>query len=157
MAKFSTGIKRAILGNGTDEASVKKLLEHCVIAFYEASAMPVNADAAETGTLLGLLTLESAAFVAGVKQNGLNFDVSAAGLFVIPADTEWSFIPLKDGTVKYARLYDNAYVTGASTTSRRIDLSCGITTGDCRFLTLSLYEAKKVFCRDVSIDLLAGS
>ena len=157
MANFSTGMKRAILGNGVDEASVKTLLDNCVMAFYAASANPVDANAAETGTLIGLLTLNGAAFTAGVHANGLIFDVDADGLFVKPESSEWSFLPEADAVIKYARLYDNDYVTGASTTARRIDLTCGITVGDCRFLSLNVYENRKVYCREVAIDLLSGS
>lgn len=155
MPNFSTGLKRAIAGNGVDEASFLTLMENCVVGIYEASAMPANADAAETGTLLGYLTKDGLAFTPGQPEGGLNFEVNSSGILVRPSADEWSCVPIAGGTVKYLRMYDNARVLGASTTARRVDFSAGVTTGDARFVNLLLVEGAKIYARDISFNLFA--
>lgn len=155
MPNFSTGLKKAIAGNGVDEASFLTLMENAVIGLYDGLVMPASADAAETGNLLGYVTLGGLAFTPGQPDGGLNFEVNASGRLVRPTDDEWSCVPILGGTVKYLRLYDNARILGASTTAKRIDFSAGITTGDARFVNLLLVAGSKIYARDISFDLFA--
>jgi len=69
---------------------------------------PSTAENASVGTLLGTITLEGAAFAAGVATNGLEFD-AAVGNFLSKAVAEnWKFIGLVDGVAGWARHFNNA-------------------------------------------------
>ena len=155
MPNFSTGLKRAIAGNGVDEASFLTLMANFVIGIYDATAMPASADAAETGTLLGYVTLGGLAFTPGQPDAGLNFELNASGILVRPDAAEWACVPIAGGTAKYIRLYDNSRILGASTAARRIDMSAGITAGDARFVNLLLTAGSKIYARNVQLNLFA--
>ena len=152
MANFSTGFKKAANGFGAD-VSIKTTMADFVMAIYGGSSMPASADAAEVGDLLGLVTKSGLAFVPGNSANGLNFEVSSAGLLVRPEDDEWACVPILSGQARYVRVYDNNMVTGASTTAVRFDISAGVTTGEAVFLNLSLVAGQRIYVRDVAIDL----
>lgn len=152
MANFSTGFKKAANGFSGD-ASIKTILENGVMAIYGGVSMPATADAAEVGTLLGLVTTDGLAFVPGEAANGINFDVSDTGLLVRPDSDEWACVPILGGQARYVRIYDNAMVTGVSTSAVRFDLSAGVTTGEAIFLNLTLVAGQKIYVRTVSIDL----
>jgi len=96
-----------------------------VLAIFGGASQPADANDAETGTLLCLITESSGAFVAGAPENGLNFGAPVNGV-ISKDDTEtWSGIGLAAagaGTAAtYFRFYDNTYTTGASTTAKRFD------------------------------------
>lgn len=91
-----------------------------VMAIYSGS-QPATADAAETGTLLCLLTRDSQPFTPGQADNGLNFGDPAGGVVDIAPGEVWSGIVLQTGVAGWFRFYDNAYTTGASDTARRFD------------------------------------
>lgn len=152
MANFSTGFKKAANGFGAD-VSIKTTMADFVMAIYGGTSMPASADAAEVGDLLGLVTLNGLAFVAGNSANGLNFEVSSTGILVRPEADEWACVPVLSGQARYVRVYDNAMVTGASTSAVRFDLSAGVTTGEAVFLSLALTAGQRIYVRDVSIDL----
>lgn len=152
MANFSTGFKKAANGFGAD-VSIKTTMADFVMAIYGGSVMPANADAAEVGDLLGLVTKNGLAFVPGNQANGLNFDVSSAGLLIRPPADEWACVPILGGQARYVRVYDNAMVTGVSTTAVRFDLAAGVTTGEAVFLNLTLVAGHRLYVRDVAIDL----
>lgn len=100
-------------------------------AFY-TNAQPVNADATETGTLLGYLTVNGATFTPGDPANGINWNDSVDGVITKKTGAVLQCIPIASGTVGYLRLYDNARVTGASVTAVRLDLACGVGVGEVR-------------------------
>lgn len=152
MANFSTGFKKAANGFGAD-VSIKTTMANFVMAIYGGTVMPANADAAETGDLLGLVTLSGLAFVPGNPSNGMNFDVSDIGLLVKPESEEWACIPILDGQARYVRVYDNAMITGASTSAVRFDIAAGVTTGEAKFANLVLAAGQRIYVRDVAIDL----
>lgn len=140
--RLSTGMVNAIAGGGSGDGSINDILNAAVIAVYTGS-QPANADAAESGTLLGYITVESGTFTPGSPTNGLVWDAAVDGVCAKPSETEWSITPIADGTAGWARLYDNARVTGASTTSKRIDMACGIGSGELRWTTTAFVTGVK--------------
>ena len=141
--RLSTGCANALAGNtSTGDASLRDIFHAGVIAVY-TGAQPANADAAESGTLLGYITVASGAFTPGSPTNGLVWDDAVDGVCGKPSATEWSITPIADGTAGWARLYDNARVTGASTTSRRIDMACGVGAGELRWTTTAFTTGVK--------------
>lgn len=152
MANFSTGFKKKACGLGSN-VSIKTLLENGVMAMYGGPAMPESGDAAEVGSLLGLVTKNGLAFVPGEPSNGLTFDVSNLGVLTRPTADEWASIPILGGQVRYIRVYDNAMETGASTDAVRFDLSAGVATGEALFASTTLVAGTRIFVRDVAINL----
>jgi len=106
----------------------KQIFANNIIRVYSGAA-PANADAVETGVLLLKLTKSSGAVVPGVITNGNNFDVITTGVLAKDANV-WSGVGLADGTAGYWRLYDNGEITGASTTSKRCQGTCGTSGTD---------------------------
>ena len=115
--------------------SFKEIFENSVGAFY-TGPQPTTADLAETGTLLGYLTVDGGAFTPGSATNGLNWADAVGGVCQKNSDT-FKCIPIASGSVGYMRLYSNAMVTGASSTAIRVDLACGVGTGECRLSSTS--------------------
>lgn len=152
MANFSTGFKKAACGLGSD-VSIKTLMANCVMALYSGVSMPASGDAAELGDLLGLVSKNGLAFVAGETSNGLNFEVTPAGILTRPTTDEWACIPILGGQVRYVRVYANAMVTGASVDAVRFDLSAGVATGEALFASTVLVAGSRIFVRDVAINL----
>ena len=68
--RISTGLADALAGGGAGDGSLKDILANAVAAVYSGS-QPVNADAAETGTLLGYITKDGGSFTPGSATNGL--------------------------------------------------------------------------------------
>lgn len=125
--------------------SFTELFKDFVIALYTGT-QPTNADAAETGTLIGYVTLESGAFTPGESTNGLNVTDAVDGVCSKPSSDEWSITPIASGTIGYARFYDNSRTTGASTTAIRFDASCGVGSGDLRFSSVTAVSGVKMVC-----------
>ncbi len=125
--RLSSGFADAVNAVG----SVKTVMNDSVIHIY-SGAQPATADDVETGTLLMIVTLDSLAFVPGLPGNGLSMDVSTLGVLAKTAAETWSGNGLAAagaGTVAgWFRWYDNAVVTGASTTAVRVDGAIGTTT-----------------------------
>lgn len=105
--------------------SVSDLFRNGVICIFTGS-QPASANLTETGfTKLVTITIGSGAFVAGAPGNGINLDVSTAGVLAKDADEVWSGSGLADGTAGWFRFYANPYTTGQDeTTAVRFDGSC---------------------------------
>ena len=140
--RLSTGAVNALAGGGAGDGSFVDVFANAVIAIYTGT-QPVNADAAETGDLLGLITVDGGAFEGGTATNGLNWEAAVAGVCAKPTDEEWAIIPDASGTAGWARLYANDMTTGLSTTAVRIDLACGVGAGELRMSTTSLTATVK--------------
>ena len=133
------------IANFSGGASLKEILDNGIIAIFPATvARPASADATEGGSPILLITKESGAFTPGSITNGLKLVDADNGVVTKVPGEEWSGVPTASGTAAWARYYDNAMVTGASTTARRIDLSCGFSAGEVRLTTTSLLLDKKV-------------
>jgi hypothetical protein len=122
--RLSTGLADAINAVG----SVKSIMANGIIHIY-SGAQPADADDAETGDLLMILTVSGGAFTPGSPANGLNMGDSSGGVLAKAAAEEWSGVGLPAagiGTLAgWFRWYDNDRVLGASVTARRFDGSVG--------------------------------
>ena len=98
---------------------------------------PSDADQAATGTLLGTVTLNSGAFVAGVATNGLTFGAPVAG--VVSKSGVWSFNGVAVGTAGWFRLKGNATDAGGlSTVLPRLDGSISTSGADMNLSNISI-------------------
>lgn len=132
--RLSTGLRNALLGT----ADWKTLFTDGIMDIY-SGLPPADADALETGVLLVSITVSSGAFVALSPDNGLEFDVPAAGAISKDSDT-WSGVGLATGEAGYYRFYDNAYEAGASGTAIRFDGICAVSGGDINMADLTVTE-----------------
>ena len=109
--------------------AVKNAYANGVLAVYGGASQPADANDAETGTLLALITVNGGAFTPGVATNGLNFDAPSAGVLSKAAAETWSGVGLAAAgtgtTATYFRFYDNSQDTGASPTGLRFDGAIG--------------------------------
>lgn len=126
--RLSTGFANAINAVG----SVKSVMANGIIHLYSGT-QPADADLAETGNLLMILTQDSLAFTPGNAANGLNMDLSVDGVLAKSAAETWSGIGeaiASTGTVAgWFRWYDNAREMGASVTAIRMDGAIGTSAG----------------------------
>ena len=103
-----------------------------VLAIYGGASQPADANDAETGTLLALITVASGAFTPGVATNGLHFDDPSAGVLSKAAAETWGGVGgVAAGTgttATYFRFYDNIMDVGASPTGLRFDGAIGTTS-----------------------------
>jgi hypothetical protein len=117
--KFSLGHAQMICN------AFKTAYANGVIGIFGGASQPADANDAETGTLLALITLANGAFTPGNATNGLEFDSPVNGVLPKAAAETWSGLGLAAAgsgvTATYFRFYANAYVTGASTTAVRYD------------------------------------
>lgn len=148
--RLSTGLVDALAGGNAGDGSFKDLFANAVIAVYTGS-QPANADALETGTLLGYFTVDGGAFTPGVATNGLNWDAADGGVCEKPTAEEWAIIPVASGTAGWARLYDNSRTIGLSTSAVRLDMSCGVGSGDLRFSTTTLVSGVKSVLNSLTV------
>ena len=133
------------IANHSAGGSLKEILDNGVIAIFPATvARPASADAAEGGSPILLITKNAGAFTPGSIVNGLRLVDADNGVVTKVSGEEWAGVPTASGTAAWARYYDNAMVTGASLTARRVDLSCGFSAGEVRLTTTSLLLDKKV-------------
>ena len=131
---ISTGLADALAGAMPGQ-SLRKIFEYAVLGIY-GGAIPADADLAETGTLIGWLTVDSLPFVPGSPTNGLVWGPPAGGICPKSSSEIWSFVPLVTMEITWARLYTNTVVTGYSTVEKRIDYLCGAASGDLQFSVL---------------------
>ncbi len=113
---------------GATGGSFSDIFQNCVCNIYSGS-QPASADAAETGTKLCTKTLSSGAFSGGSSVNGLNFGEVSSGVLSKESGEVWSGVGLAAGTAGWFRIYDNSYITGASTTAISFDGSVATSGG----------------------------
>jgi hypothetical protein len=130
--KLSTGLRTLMAGT----TGLAAALANGVIEVY-SGAQPATADAAVTGTLLGTISLNSGAFVAGVATNGLTWAAAAAG--VASKTGVWSMVGGAVGTAGWARFKGNAADAGAlSTTAIRMDMAVGVVGADLNLSNIAI-------------------
>jgi hypothetical protein len=118
--KLSTGAWAEWLSN----KSLKNTFANGVLAIYSGSQRS-DADAAETGDLLALVTIDGGSFTPGTATNGLNLDTTTSAAISKVATETWKGDYLAEGTMGWFCFYDNAKTTGSSTTAKRIDGTVG--------------------------------
>ena len=130
--RLSTGLRTSMAGS-TGFASV---FANGIIEIYTGT-QPATADAAVTGTLLGTVTLNSGAFVAGTATNGLTFAAAASG--AVSKSGVWSFNGIAAGTAGWFRLKGNGVDAGAlSTTLPRLDGSVATSGADLNLSNIAI-------------------
>lgn len=93
--------------------AVRSQLANGTIEIYSGS-QPASANDAATGTLLGRVTLNAAAWAEGSATNGLEFDAAAARQMTKATGEVWQFTGLSDGTAGWFRFRGNAADAGAA-------------------------------------------
>lgn len=111
--------------------SIRDIFDFGVIHLYSGSR-PSSADSAESGTLLAVITNNGATFTPGTKNEaGLRFgDPVNGAISPLPGQSWKTNAVLATGTIGYGVLYDNARVTGASTTAVRTMFTVGTSGAD---------------------------
>ena len=150
--RLSTGLVNALAGGSAGDGSFKDIFANAVIVI-RTGTQPATADAAETGAVLGMITVNGDAFTAGVATNGLNWDAAVGGVCAKPSAEEWAIIPTASGTAGYGRLYANDMTTGESTTAIRMDLACGVGAGELRFSSTNLVTTVKSVVNSLNITV----
>lgn len=120
-----------------------------VLAIFADASQPTDANDAETGTLVALITESGGEFTPGAATNGLNLTASGGVASKASGET-WTGVGLAAAgtgkTALYGRYYDNSYTTGASTTAKRFDGSCGLTgsTAQIRLSSTTIVEGAPI-------------
>ena len=150
--RLSTGAVNALAGGVAGDGSFKDVFANAVIVI-RTGTQPANADAAESGDILGMITVDGGAFTGGAPTNGLNWDAAVDGVCSKPSAEEWAIIPSASGTAGWGRLYTNDMTTGASTSAVRIDLACGVGAGELRFSSTNLTATVKSVVNSLNITV----
>ncbi len=125
--KSSTGLKNSILVSG----SLKSMLDGGKIRIFSGAA-PADADAAETGTLLCVIS-------NGGTATGLTFEATAAGGTVAKKSGEaWSGTNVAGGTASYYRFVAAGDTGAASTTEKRLQGTVGLVGADMNLSSITL-------------------
>lgn len=139
-----------------NDTGFKDAFQNGVLYVY-SGAQPASADAAPSGTLLGLITLASGAFSHGSPTNGLNWDTPANGSIAKPVADAWSGLAIAQGTAGWARFCGNAAETFASsTTLPRVDFAVGKNSGDVRMANIDFEIGDPMSVTDAVMNLLAS-
>lgn len=132
--KLSTGLRNGACGT----LGIAGALNGGVLRIY-SGPQPVTADAPATGTLLGVATLDAAAWNEGAPDNGLVFDAPSGGGVAKPSAAVWKFIGLAAGQAGWVRFVGNAPDDGsASATLPRLDMAAAAGGGDFKMSTIAI-------------------
>lgn len=110
MLKMSTKLKNSML------EAIRTQLATGAIYIYSGS-QPATADAAPTGTLLGIATVGAGSWTAVSNlTNGLDFAAASAGTLTKSGSETWQFVGIADGTAGWFR-----HVSGVAADSLTTD------------------------------------
>ena len=125
---------------------LRDVMRNFVMREYSGS-QPATADAAVgTATLLVEYTNNGGTFAHGAAANGLNFDVSSAGVITTAAAETPKGTGLANGTAGWIRLCANPADNGLlSTTLPRIDMSVGTTSGVDALVATTAIQLGKIY------------
>jgi hypothetical protein len=99
--------------------ALKTALADGVILIYSGS-QPASANDAVSGTLLGRVTLNAAAWTAGAATNGLEFATPAAREMTKAVAEVWQFAGIANGTAGWFRFVGNGADAGAADTTEAL-------------------------------------
>jgi len=123
MAKFSTGLRTAMLGT----ADLKTKMGASMLMKIYSGTVPADADAASgEGTTATVLCLVSDAS----SGTGLTLDTPAGGSVSKLSSQVWSGVNLATGTATFFRLYASGDGGAISTTDARVQGTVSATNGD---------------------------
>jgi len=152
--RYSTGVYHLLLGkNGAGDGGdgLRGQFANCCIDFYQGT-QPTSADNPSGSTYLGQATLGGLPFVHGVVTNGLNFDAPVLATLGIPAGAQWILAVTASGIANWCRIKANPVDNDASsTTLKRIDMTVGINTGECRMSVVNLILGQTVTLNSCNI------
>lgn len=141
--KSSTGLKNGVLATG----SLRSMLSGGKIRIFAGSA-PADADGAETGTLLCVISLNGGA-------TGLSFEASAvAGALSKAAAETWSGTNVASGTATHYRFVAPGDTGEASTTQARLQGTVGVIGADLNLSSVSLTSGAPQTVDYYSVTLL---
>lgn len=125
--KTSTGLRDGMLST----APARTLLNLGKIKIF-AGAEPATADAAETGTLLCTISVNS-------TGTGLTFESASVGGVLSKSSSEiWSGVNAAGGTATHYRFVGSADTGALSTTEPRIQGGAALLAGDLNLSSLAL-------------------
>ena len=130
--------------------SLKDLFRNGVLDIFSGT-QPTDADTTESGTKLVRITLSSGAFVAGTAINGINLGTATDGVIGKDSDETWSGVGLVAGNAGWFRFYDNAAITGASTSAIRLDGSIATTGAQMNMTNTSISTSGVTVISSVAI------
>ena len=145
--KLSTATRNGLLGT---RGLTTQFLRGAIRVY--SGPQPLSADDAPTGTLLGVITENGAAWAAGAPAGGLQFDPPVDGVLQKTSDA-WRMTGLAAGTAGWWRLVGNAADDDSkSTTLVRIDGAVGVGAGELRLSTTAItvgvpVTADRFICR----------
>lgn len=132
MAKFSTGLRNGMLS----DTGFLEALDGGVLKIFSATTPPATADAAETGTLLMVLT-------AGGGATGLTFEAPVDGILTKTASEVWMTDAVTaSGTCTYFRFVAPGDTGAASTTAPRVQGSVGLMNSDMNLTSTAVTEGE---------------
>ena len=123
---LSTGAHDKWLGDAAGSNTLKGLLEGGVLRLFSGTP-PVDADAAETGTLLAELSQDGLVFVPDTgsgSTNGLQL-LDATGSQLAKSGL-WAGDIVATDTATWGRIYDSVRATGVSAVAVRGDVTVGL-------------------------------
>lgn len=139
--------------------AIKTGMADGVLMFYSSSQPSGGPDAAPTGSYIGKATLAGGAWTAGTATNGLEFGTAVAvgnsSATINKASAEdWRFVCENAGTIGWCRYVGNPVDNNSvSTTLRRIDMSCGVGSGDLMLTRLTFAVGESLSVSDFLLTL----
>jgi hypothetical protein len=134
MLRLSTGFRTKLAGT----SGFGETFANGVMQLY-SGPQPLTADAAVSGTLLGIVTTGGGVFAFGTATNGLAFEAAASGAIAKKITDAWQYTGLAAGTIGWARLMGNASDNlGISTTLPRVDMSVGVSGADLNISNIAV-------------------
>lgn len=132
--QISTGLRNILLGSASAASATSASLSTAMnLGFIRlfAGTVPVSADAAETGTLLCIISNASTA-------TGLTLDPAVSGTIPKKASEVWSGVNSNTGTASYFRWVAAGDTAALSTTQARIQGLIGTVGADMNLSSVSL-------------------
>jgi len=149
--RLSMGLRNALLdANGLAEAMTDGVIE------IYSGTQPADADSAETGTLLCVITESGGAFTGGVATNGLELDTPVDGVIDKEAAETWQGDNVATGTAGWFRYHANPFTKGASTTAVRVDGACATSGSQMNLSSTSLTSGITTTVDSVAITMPAS-
>lgn len=161
MISFSTKLKNQLLTSiaaGPSLPAATAALGSGIIRIKTGS-QPANADAAETGATIGIVTVAAGAFTPGVTTNGLTFATAINATLTKTLAQLWQFTGLSPGgTCGWFRFVGNAADDGSADTGfiyPRLDGRIALSGGEMTPSSMIVAVGAIVSIDAFSIDLLS--